>query len=366
MKSYTVNIPGFTIGGDDAYAAIETVCATYGKTVAILGGETALAKARPALEAALQKTSLELTDWRMYGKECSFANAERLAEIPTVADADMLFAVGGGKAIDTVKVIAGELQKPFFTFPTIAATCAAVTSIAAVYLEDHRFDRAYDANHPPVHTFINERIIGSAPAQYLWAGIGDSVAKYYESRLSARDRSILHSNQVGVTLSGMCAEPLMQSAVTGYKDAQAGKTSEALRQTILNVIVSTGFASIFLEPDYNTAVAHSLTYGLVELPQVEANHMHGELVSYGVLVLLAMDGADDELAKVYDFNRAMQLPTCLADIDVTVDELEPALTRALQTFDLNVMPYKVDKEMYRNAILALEEYDRSRKEVVGA
>ena len=54
MKSYTVNIPGFTIGGDDAYAAIETVCATYGKTVAILGGETALAKARPALEAALQ------------------------------------------------------------------------------------------------------------------------------------------------------------------------------------------------------------------------------------------------------------------------------------------------------------------------
>ena len=217
-----------------------------------------------------------------------------------------------------------------------------------------------------VHTFINERIIGSAPAQYLWAGIGDSVAKYYESRLSARDRSILHSNQVGVTLSGMCAEPLMQSAVTGYKDAQAGKTSEALRQTILNVIVSTGFASIFLEPDYNTAVAHSLTYGLVELPQVEANHMHGELVSYGVLVLLAMDGADDELAKVYDFNRAMQLPTCLADVDVTVDELEPVLTRALQTFDLNVMPYKVDKEMYRNAILALEEYDRSRKEVIGA
>ena len=70
MKSYTVNIPGFTIGGDDAYAAIETVCATYGKTVAILGGETALAKARPALEAALQKTSLEVTDWRMYGKQC--------------------------------------------------------------------------------------------------------------------------------------------------------------------------------------------------------------------------------------------------------------------------------------------------------
>ena len=52
-----------------------------------------------------------------------------------------MFAVGGGKAMDTVKVVALELDdKPFFTIPTIASTCAATSEVAAVYTAEHTFD----------------------------------------------------------------------------------------------------------------------------------------------------------------------------------------------------------------------------------
>lgn len=360
MEKYFVQIPNYSIGADDVYMDILRFCAPYGQKVAVIGGKTALSKAWPVLEKVLTDSTFEVTDKIIYGTECSFNQVNQLAELAAVQEADMLFAVGGGKAIDTVKVLAGQLGKPFFTFPTIAGTCAAVTSIAAVYLDDHRFDTVYDENHPAIHCFINERIIGEAPTQYLWAGIGDSIAKFYESRLSARGRDLLHCNESGVTMSGMCAAPLMRFAVEGYRDAQAGKVTQALRETILNVIVSTGFASIFLDPNYNSAVAHSLTYGLVELPQVENGHMHGEIVSYGVLILLMMDGQEEEFRKVYRFNKEMGLPLCLADLDVREDELGVVLARALQTFDLDIMPYRTTEEMFRKAIRDTEEYHQQQ------
>ncbi len=51
-----------------------------------------------------------------------------------VIAADMLFLVGGGRAIDEGKEIATILDKPHFTFPTLASTnCAPVTEIAVFY-----------------------------------------------------------------------------------------------------------------------------------------------------------------------------------------------------------------------------------------
>lgn len=359
---YTVKLPGYSIGGAEVYQEIGNICRPFGTKVAVLGGETALSKAWPALAAALQETDLVCTGRLVYGDECSYAVAERLQALPEVAEAEMLFAVGGGKAIDTVKIIAGKTGRPFFTFPTLASTCAAVTSIAAVYTEDHRFEGVFDVNQPPVHTFIHEGIIAEAPAEYLWAGIGDSLAKYYESRLSARGRAVGHGNELGVCISGMCAAPLQNAAIAGYQSCLRNEVTPELRETVLNCIVSTGFASVFLDPDYNSAIAHSLTYGLVELPAVEKGHMHGEIVAYGVLILLLMDEQQEEFEHLYRFHRGMGLPTSLADLDVRVDELEPVLAKAVTTYDLNVLPYRVTEDMFRNAILALEDYDAAQKE----
>lgn len=38
---------------------------------------------------------------------------------------------------------------------------------------------------PAMHAFIDTEIIAKAPAQYMWAGIGDTYAKYYEATISS-------------------------------------------------------------------------------------------------------------------------------------------------------------------------------------
>ena len=69
---------------------------------------------------AVAGSAVEITGTYWYGGEASVENIAKLQ--PQVAQADMLFAVGGGKAIDTCKVLAHETNRPFFTFPTIAST----------------------------------------------------------------------------------------------------------------------------------------------------------------------------------------------------------------------------------------------------
>ncbi|MCB6607072.1 iron-containing alcohol dehydrogenase, partial [Anaerostipes caccae] len=56
-----------------------------------------------------------------YGGESSYENVEILSGVDEVKSADMIFAVGGGKALDTCKCLSDKLGKPVFTFPTVAS-----------------------------------------------------------------------------------------------------------------------------------------------------------------------------------------------------------------------------------------------------
>lgn len=111
--------PGYTVG-PDAYEDIANICPAYGKKAAIIGGRHALAAAEDKIRQAAEGSGIEIIGTFWYGGEASRENMDMLR--PQVAEADMIFAVGGGKAIDTCKVLSHETNRPFFTFPTIAST----------------------------------------------------------------------------------------------------------------------------------------------------------------------------------------------------------------------------------------------------
>ena len=67
----------------------------------------------------------------------------------------------------------------------------------------------------------------------------------------------------------------------------------------------------------------------------------------------------DELEKIYKFMKSINLPTKLADIEVKEDELEPVLDSAITKYDIDVSPYKITKELMKQAILDLEEYNKT-------
>ena len=134
--------------------------------------------------------------------------------------ADMSCGMGGGKALDTAKGAAERAGLPVCTCPTIAATCAATTALSVVYREDGNFDSFYFYDKPARHCFINTRVIADAPWEYLRAGMGDTMGKFFECHFAARGDSLDHSSALGREISNLCYGPLLEHGVQALADCK--------------------------------------------------------------------------------------------------------------------------------------------------
>lgn len=351
----TTFLPNYTVG-EDAYKAVAEICKNYGKKVVFVGGKTALEKASNLVREELKGSKLEVLDELWYGGEASYENAEMLQEKKSVQEADMIFAFGGGKACDTCKILAGNLKKPLFTFPTIAATCASITKVGAVYYPNGVFKEVYYGHSPAEHTFINTKIIAEAPVKYLWAGIGDTLAKGYEPEFCSRGKELGYSDNMGVTMSTLCCDSLVKYGEKALRDCEKNQVSDELEKTVLAIIVTTGVVSNYVEVCYNSGVAHAVCYGFSTIKEVEENHLHGELVSYGVLVLLAMDNRYDEIDKLLPLYRSIDLPTSYKKFGLELSEMGGVFDKASSVKDVEVSAYEVTREMIYKAVVDLEKY----------
>lgn len=324
------------------------------------GGTKAMAAAEPKLREALKTGDFHL-DFLKYGDNCTYENIDRIAAQPVFQKADMVFGVGGGRALDTAKTLCDKYGKYFFTLPTIASTCAASTSVAVIYDEiTKEFCDVYFCKRPALHVFIDTEIITCAPYIYMWAGIGDALSKQYESALSGRDKVLNHSNGIGVQLAGRCSEELMTYGLEALKAVKNREVTPALERTVLEIIVTTGFVSLLVDLDYNSNLAHAVYFGCTVLPQCE-NHLHGEIVAYGVLVMLLMDKQYDNFHRLYEFAKAAKLPTCLKDLEVeTQADLDKLVARAMLCNDIKCSPYTITEEMLRSSIEELEKINRGQ------
>ena len=100
---YTMTFPDYTVGVE-AYEKIREVCPRYGKTVVVIGGRRGVEAAQEKIIAATEGVGLEFTGFLHAGGETSYENITKLSRDQAVMEADMVFAVGGGKEIGRAHV----------------------------------------------------------------------------------------------------------------------------------------------------------------------------------------------------------------------------------------------------------------------
>lgn len=188
------------------------------------------------------------------------------------------------------------------------------------------------------------------------------MAKYFETSVSSRGDELAHSQAMGVYLANMCSEPFLKYGEKALNDCRNHTVSSELEEIIMGIIVSTGFASNLVSMDITSGLAHAVYNGFTVLPRIEEyGHLHGEIVSYGILILLIVDRQKEEFERIFRFNKRLGLPTKLSDLHSSTKDIDKVIEKALKGIDLNHYPYKVTPEMIKEAMESLEAYNESYK-----
>lgn len=346
--------PAVVMRGQQAIGeAIESIL-KLGQRPLIIGGEQSLNLSQ--LEVLFDHPKLEI-DRARYTPDCCESSLDRLSTTVSEHQADLIIGIGGGKCLDTAKLLAHRCQLPVVTIPTSGATCAAWTALSNIYSETGAF--RYDVSLPkcPDLLILDYSIIATAPQRMLVAGIGDAIAKWYEASVSSG-----HSSQTlliaAVQQARVLRDILFQKSIGALEHPGGEDWQEVVDATVLLAGVIGGLGGA----QCRTVAAHAVHNGLTHLPG--SHHaLHGEKVAYGILVQLRLEEMlqGNRLAAVarqqlLDFYTAIGLPKTLADLgfnEITLSQLHHAANLACQPdSDLHRLPFSVVPEQLVAAMVS--------------
>ncbi|MBW4676447.1 MAG: iron-containing alcohol dehydrogenase family protein [Desmonostoc geniculatum HA4340-LM1] len=347
--------PAKVIRGSGVLQAAASEISCLGNRPLIVAGERTLAISQENLQPILETQQLHSAQVS-YGADCCEASLKSLRKTAKEHKADVIIGVGGGKALDTAKLVAQQLQLPVVTIPTSAATCAAWSALSNVYSEDGAFLYDVGLSRCPDLLILDYDLIKTAPQHTLVAGIGDAIAKWYEASVSSghlQDTLIIAALQQARVLRDI----LLQKSAAALQ--QPG--SEVWREVVDATVLLAGVVGGLGGAQCRTVAAHAVHNGLTHI----SGHgsIHGEKVALGILVQLRLEEMlqNNQLAasarqQLLKFYAEIGLPQKLSDLglgNITLGELQTAAEIALApNSDIHRLPFKVALEQLMAAMVS--------------
>ncbi|MCG5102669.1 iron-containing alcohol dehydrogenase family protein [Oceanobacillus alkalisoli] len=349
--------PGHYRIGADVLKELPTHLAALDiKNIHIVSGRKAWEAASPYLPEELSRSAITFVDG-----PCTLETVEQLATLYKREAVDAVIGIGGGTALDIAKAAAVQAGIKSVLIPTIAATCAAWTPLSVFYEADGTHSHYTEFPLANTLVLIEPAIIAASPIEYLKAGIGDTLAKYYEAdalvRRFYKDKELPVWLQVSQFAALACRDILLKDGKAALESVSEKKVTDALIRVIETIIMTGGMVGGFGEKAGRIAGAHSVHNGLTEAPSMK-DFLHGSIVAYGTLVQLAIEEKEDELNKLLEYYEEWDFPTSLKDLAVDVHDAE-ILGRIMKKIllpqeSIHLMEEKVTEDILEKAIFHVE------------
>ncbi|MFT8318007.1 MAG: iron-containing alcohol dehydrogenase family protein [Sporolactobacillus sp.] len=348
--------PDQLITGEDSLKYLEEVVHDFTHPVIVTGSRS---------YAAFKRRYGEKQDWPIYQYDgsASLEDIERLTG--QIKQTDAVLAIGGGKLIDTAKGVAARRKARLIAIPTTLGTCAPYSTHSILYTPDHVFKtREYHKNAAYL-LLIDYQLLLDSPRFLFLGGIGDTLAKWYESESITRHEDYLEPVvELGPKLAAKeTRENLFKFAEEAVKDFENKKLSRAFKNIVDTIIVISGTVGGFGTRFGRSSGAHAIHNAMSEIPETH-QIPHGVKVAYGVLVLLITEKESATAKKLLPFYRALGLLTSLKQFQIKDTDGAKRIIAEISSASDSKYHYAIPEITAEDVIDGIDELERYNHEFV--
>lgn len=286
-----------------------------------------------------------------YKNQCSYENAAYFESIVKKNQIDGIVAVGGGKALDLGKLVANNCLIPSICLPTLASTCAAYTPVSVVYNEKGEMVDLLFFCRSISLSLVDPQVILDSPKAYLVAGIGDTLAKWYESDgiiSQLKDPSV--EILVAHYAAKQCQENLLKYGVKAVADLEKNQLTDEFIKVVETNILLAGMVGGFGDKYGRTSGAHSIHDALTFVPGTH-QHLHGNKVAYGILIQLAVEGKWQEIKRVISFYKEIDLPYSFKELGLLETDFDLVANLAVKDELFHLLAQEVTVETIKQGMI---------------
>jgi glycerol-1-phosphate dehydrogenase [NAD(P)+] len=244
---------------------------------------------------------------------------------------DIIAGIGGGRSVDTAKLIAFNLDIPFVSVPTAASHDGMASPFVSI-----KSDKPHSIiATAPLGVFVDIDIIKKAPSRLLASGCGDLVANISAVKdwKLGRDKTGEYYGRYSANLAIMSAKIVMA------KSSQYAKKGLDAR-VIVEALISAGVASCIAGSSRPCSGAeHLFSHALDKI--APGKGLHGEKCGIGAIMIAKLQGQDWK--KIVKTLKDVGAPTTAKQIGITEEQIIDALMIAQ---DLRPERYTILKEIH--------------------
>ncbi|MGY5151246.1 MAG: sn-glycerol-1-phosphate dehydrogenase [Candidatus Nitrosopumilus sp. bin_6a] len=298
------------------------------KKVSLISGIHVKKILRQKIEKSLENKKIKFV-WHI-SKDNQFSSLKKIQMDVKKDHSDIIAGIGGGRSVDTAKMVAFNLDIPFVSVPTAASHDGIASPFVSI-----KSDKPHSiVASAPLGVFVDIDIIKKAPSRLLASGCGDLVANISAVKdwKLGRDKTGEYYGRYSANLAIMSAEIVMEQS-----SQYAKKGLDA--RVIVEALISAGVASCIAGSSRPCSGAeHLFSHALDKI--APGKGLHGEKCGLGAIMIAKLQGQNwKEIIKTL---KDVGAPTTAKQIGVTPEQVVDALMIAQ---DLRPERYTILKEI---------------------
>ena len=356
-EMYTIRTPYKYVSEAGIAERAGALVAEFSKKPLVIAG----AKARKALGAgffrSLAESGVSVVEAKTFEGYPSERQFSFYADEAKKAGADAVIGIGGGRVLDTAKAAADTAGLPAVTVPTVAATCAAWAALSIQYDDAGSFVQVRLNKNSARLVIADPKVIFTAPERYLFAGVVDTFAKFFETRPTTEFHPEHIPGEIAFSVSKTAYSRLEQGVFRAVSEASRGEFGEAAGDTVDSIIHLAGLAGSVTSQIGHYSFAHPFYHTSTKLTHTNVK-LHGEKVAFGIVAQLVLEGKPErEIVQAIRLFAKYSNAFTLDDFNISGESRERDLDFLARQIPLD-FPYVPNPGKIRNALVRADELTR--------